>query len=105
MVNAYFNEIPLLEYWPIVGDVTNSSRLSLLPFGYVNLGNRDEEGKYPNAAFDGIYVYAAFRTADKVDGEGMAYYRYMISNQPEMMVGQGDVNSFGANVRCVRDVQ
>ncbi len=105
MANAYFNEIPLLEYWPIVGDVTNSSRLSLLPFGYVNLGNRNEDGKYPNAAFDGIYVYAAFWTADKVEGEDMAYYRYMISNQPEMMVGKGDVNSFGANVRCVRDVQ
>lgn len=106
MVNAYFNDIAILEYWPVVGDVTNSSRLGLLPFGYVNLGDMDESGKYPYAAFDGIYTYAAFWTADKVEGnENLAYYRYMISSQTEMMVGEGDVKSFGANVRCVRDAQ
>lgn len=106
MVNAYINDIAVLEYWPVVGDVTNSSRLSLLPFGYVNKGEMDEAGNYPHATFDGIYVYAAFWTADKVeDDENMAYYRYMICNQPEMMVGKGDVNSFGASVRCVRDAQ
>lgn len=106
MVNAYFNEIALLEYWPVVGEVTNSSRLSLMPFGYVNLGNRNEEGRFPNAAFDGIYTYTAVWTADKVEGEeDMAYFRYIISNQPEMLVGKGDVNTFGASVRCVRDAQ
>lgn len=106
MVNAYLNEIAILEYWPAVGDVTNSSRLGLLPFGYVNRGEMDEAGNYPYAAFEGIYAYAAFWTADRVeDNENLAHYRYLISSQTEMMVGEGDVSSFGANVRCVRDVQ
>lgn len=106
MADAYINDIPVIEYWPSVGDVTNSSRLALLPFGYVNMGTMAEDGGYPYAVFDGIYIYAAFWTADKVEGEeGMAYYRYMICNQPEMMVGKADVSSFGASVRCVRDAQ
>lgn len=104
MVNAYINDLPLLEYWPIVGDVTNSSRLGLLPFGYVNFGTPDSEGGYPYADFDGIYTYSVFWTADKAE-DGMAYYRYMISNQPEMLVGKGEADSLGASVRCVRDAQ
>ncbi len=104
MADASFNETPIVQYWPAVGDVKNTSRLSMLPFGYVNLGNKNDEGKYHEAAFDGIFEYAAFWTADKVDGEeDMAYYRYMVVSQPDMMVGKGSVNSFGAMVRCVRD--
>lgn len=103
-VNAAFNGEDLLEYWPEVGDVDNESRLSLMPFGYSNLGNPTEDGKFPNASFEGFLDYAVYWTADKVDGqEDMAYYRYLISDQPEMYVGQGDVNTFGASVRCVRD--
>lgn len=104
MADASFNETPIVQYWPAVGDVKNTSRLSMLPFGYVNLGASDGEGKYPDAVFDGIFEYAAYWTADKVDGEdGMAYYRYMVVSQPDMMVGKGDMDSFGAMVRCVRD--
>ena len=99
-----FNGVKLLQYWPEVGDITNSSRLSMVPVGYANLGTRNDEGKYPAASFDGMFEYAVMWTADKVaDKEGMAYYRYLIANQPEMLVGQGDVNTFGASVRCVRD--
>lgn len=105
-VNAAFNGVDLLEYWPEVGDVDNESRLSLMPFGYSNLGNPTEDGKFPNASFEGFLDYAVYWTADKVDGqEDMAYYRYLISDQPEMYVGQGDVNTFGASVRCVRDAK
>lgn len=106
LVNAAFNGVSILEYWPVVGDVTNSSRLSMIPFGYANLGNMNEDGKFPGASFDGVLEYVAMWTADKVNGEeGMAYYRYMISDQPEMLVGKGDMNTFGASVRCVRDAQ
>ncbi len=105
-VSAALNGTQILTYWPEVGNVSNSSRLSMIPFGYANLGNGDSVGKYPDAAFDGIFEYAAFWTADKVEGEDdMAYYRYMIANQPEMMVGKGDADAFGASVRCVRDAQ
>lgn len=106
LVSALFNSVQFIEYWPEVGDITNSCGVSLLPFGYANLGNRNESGKYPNASFDGIFDYAVYWTADKVDGEdGMAYYRYIYVNQPGMLVGKGDVNTFGASVRCVRDAQ
>ena len=105
MVDASFNETPIVQYWPAVGDVKNTSRLSMLPFGYANLGTQNGDGKYPDAVFDGIFDYAAYWTADKVAGkEDMAYYRYMVVSQPDMMIGKGDVNSFGAMVRCVRDV-
>lgn len=103
-VNAAFANEAMLEYWPQVGVVTNDSRLSFLPVGFSNLGERNADGEYPLAAFDGLYEYAAVWTADKVDGEeGMAYYRYLVSDQPDFFVGKGNVKSFGASVRCVRD--
>lgn len=105
-VMAYLNENPMLEYWPEVGEVTNESGLAFLPVGYSNLGERDGKGQYPAATFDGIYEYAAFWTSDKVEDEdGMAYYRYLISDEPDFFVGKGDAKSFGASVRCVRDVE
>lgn len=106
MVNAYFNETALLEYWPQVGDVNNESKLSFMPFGYANLGIKDETGKYPSASFEGMKEYVAVWTSDMVEDEdGMAYFRYIITDQPEMLVGKGDVNTFGASVRCVRDAE
>lgn len=106
LVNAYFNSEAMLEYWPQVGDVTNESKLAFMPFGFANLGQVDESGKYPEAKFEGMAEYVAVWTADKVEGdEGMAYFRYIIADQPEMLVGKGDVNTFGAQVRCVRDVE
>lgn len=106
MVNAYFNETAMLEYWPQVGDVNNESKLSFMPFGYANLGIKDETGKYPSASFEGMKEYVAVWTSDMVEDEdGMAYFRYIITDQPEMLVGKGDVNTFGASVRCVRDAE
>lgn len=106
LANAAFNGVTMLEYWPEVGDVDNESRLSLMPFGFSNLGNASSDGKYPGALFEGLFDYAVYWTADEVDGEdGMAYYRYLISDQPDMFVGKGDVNTFGASVRCVRDAK
>jgi hypothetical protein len=47
--------------------------------------------------------YAVVWTADVVENEeGMAYYRYIINDQPDLMIGKGDRKSFGASVRCVR---
>lgn len=106
LANASFNGKTILEYWPVVGDVTNSSGLAMIPFGFANLGNADENGRFPGASFDGVFEYVVMWTADKVDGEAdMAYYRYMRSDRPEMLVGTGDVKTFGASVRCVRDAK
>ena len=111
MGNGYFNDELMWEYWPAVGDITNASGLSLIPVGYALLSSKatdpkqDEyvDGTYPQAQFKGYNEYAVFWTADMVeDEEGMAYYRYIICNQPEFMIGKGDARSFGASVRCVR---
>lgn len=104
--NASFNGVQIIPYWPEVGDITNDGKVGLLPFGYTNLRSIDGDGKYPDASFDGVFEYAVYWTADKVEGNAnQAYYRYMISNQPEMFVAKGDVKTFGASVRCVRDAK
>ena len=104
MANASFNGNLMWEYWPAVGEITNSSNLSLIPSGYANLGTVNEEGVYTYASFDGINRFAAVWTADMVEEEAdMAYYRYLIVDQPDLLVGKGDRQSFGAAVRCVRD--
>lgn len=101
-----FNGEQMLEYWPAVGQITNESGISLIPSGFSNLGIRNDGGKYPYAVFEGMNTYAAVWTADPVPGEeGMAYYRYLIADQPDFYVGKGDVSSFGASVRCVREVE
>ena len=88
-----------------MGDVNNESKLSFIPFGYSNLGTKSVDGKYPQATFEGMYEYLAVWTADAVEGESMAYYRYLRSDLPDMLTGKGDKASFGASVRCVRDAE
>ena len=102
MANARFNGVKLWGYWPEVGKITNESELSVIPTGFVNLGTKTSEGTYPYASFKGDYEYAAFWTADMAE-EGMAYYRYIYCKQPELMIGKGDIKTFGASVRCVRE--
>ena len=112
MGNADFNGTRMWNYWPEVGDITNATGISIIPVGYAMLGNKNSNANdenpnidftYPNAIFKGYQEYAFFWTADKVDGdERMAYYRYLINKQPDLMIGKGDTKSFGASVRCVR---
>ena len=111
MGNAYFNDQLMWEYWPAVGAITNESGLAMIPAGYSMLGVAEDDAqesifydnRYPQAIFKGRNEYAVFWTADKVaDEEGMAYYRYLICDQPDLMISKGDVRSFGASVRCVR---
>lgn len=112
MGDADFNETRMWEYWPEVGEITNTTGLSIIPVGYATLGDKDTAASnedpnfdftYPDAIFRGYKEYAAFWTADTVDGEeGMAYYRYLINKQPNLMIGKGNITSFGASVRCVR---
>ena len=39
------------------------------------------------------------------DDDAMAYYRYIVANQPDLFITKGDKKNFGASVRCVRDVE
>lgn len=106
MADVSFNSNKMWEYWPQVGEITNKSEISAIPAGYANLGEKAEDGGYPAASFFGMYEYAVFWTADLVDGEpDMAYYRYLICDQPDMYAGKGDIKTFGASVRCVRDAE
>ena len=91
MANATFNSDDLWEYWPAVGDITNSSGFSAIPAGYVT---------FPTETFKGVNEYAVFWTADE-EGD-MAYCKYLIYNQPDVYTYLGDKVSFGANVRCIK---
>ena len=103
--DAYFNGEQIIEYWPEVGDITNESNVGFLPFGYANLGEADSNGKHPSAIFGGMNEYSVMWTADAVDQTSMAYYRYLIYDQPDLFIGKAERSSFGASVRCVRDAQ
>lgn len=103
MGEIQFNTSDMWDYWPAVGEITNKGKLAVIPSGYANLGEKSEGG-YPTASFFGVNEYAAFWTADIVeDEEGMAYFRYLICDQPDMQIYKGDTKTFGANVRCVRE--
>ena len=104
MADAYFNGVKMWGYWPAVGKLTNESLMGILPCGYANLGTPDENGKYTSAKFIGTYEYSAHWTAD-MDENGMAYYRYIFGEQPDIMIGKGDTKTFGAAVRCVRKIE
>lgn len=104
IADAYFNNVKMWEYWPSMGKITNEANLGMIPTGFANLGQADKDGNYTSAEFSGVYEYAVYWTADKVEGnEDQAYYRYIYCKSPDMMVGKGDIKSFGANVRCVRN--
>ena len=94
MGNASFNKELMWEYWPSVGDITNGTGFSAIPVGYSNL---------TAGSFTGSYEYAAFWTATTVENEEhLAYYKYLICDQPDMFTGKADKESFGASVRCIR---
>lgn len=110
MADATFNGVRMWEYWPEVGDITDISRMDIIPVGYVNLSTRDESPKdhpyldltYPEASFTGLYEYAAFWTADTGASGNMACYRYLYAKDPTLRVGYADKKTFGASVRCIR---
>ena len=94
MGDASLNGEIMWEYWPVVGDITNASGFSAIPVGYANLASNN---------FLGSYEYATFWTATSVEtDDAMAYYKYLIVDQSGIYTGQGDKESFGAAVRCIR---
>lgn len=93
MGDATFNDYTMWEYWPAVGDITNSSGLAAIPVGYANL---------KTSTFEGTYEYAAFWTATTSEtNEKQAYAAYLICGEPDLYIGARDKTSFGASVRCI----
>lgn len=91
--DATFNSNTMWEYWPAVGDITNSSKFSAIPVGYTNL---------KTSFFEGVYAYAAFWTATEDDKhENLAYAVNMVIGEPDIYYGARDKESFGASVRCI----
>ena len=94
MGDAALNGETMWVYWPAVGDITNKSGFSAIPAGYANL---------TSDIFTGSYQYSTFWTATSVEtDDALAYYKYLIVDQSDLYTGQGDKESFGANVRCIR---
>ena len=105
LADVYFNGYKMWEYWPSLGKITNESRIGMISTGYANFGEQDKNGKYPTAEFVGEYEYATYWTADKVEGQdNVAYFRYVYCKYPDVMIGKADTKTFGAAVRCVRDI-
>ncbi len=93
MVNAKFNTALLWEMWPAV-DITNESRLAMIPVGIANISGNTRD-------FSGVNTYAAFWTSSP-DGEDRAFYKYLICGSPNVYSAAGDISSFAINVRCIR---
>lgn len=98
MGDIKFNQEAMWEYWPNV-KITNKLRLDITPCGYVILDTEGDKNK-----FQGMLEYASFWTSDSKDDD-LAYYRYFYEDKADIMLGSGSKESFGASVRCVRDVK
>lgn len=99
MVNAYFNDNRMWEYWPDV-KVTNVVGFSSLPTGYaVSTSSRND--------FFGGSEYAVYWTSDSMDvsgdGEEQGVYRMIFEQKPDVLLGTAHKTGFRASVRCVRD--
>ena len=94
MADATFNGTTMWEYWPAVGDITNSTGFSAIPVGYANVLTN---------SFTGATEYAAFWTSTSVeDDDSMAYIKYLIYTEPDLYTDAVDKKSFGASVRCIK---
>lgn len=93
--NLYFNGTRMWEYWREV-NVTNASRLSIMPAGYATIEGDDYK-------FGNVYEYAAFWTGDAV-GENDGLVRYIVSGYDTVYCGLMPKSDLGFSVRCVRDL-
>ena len=112
MVDAKFNskDNVMWEYWPDVR-ITNSSGLSMIPCGFANIYEDDDDPAGAFGVFSTVNQFAAFWTGtgneDYATGDepgySQAYFRYMDWNTPLLRIGTAPVLSFATTVRCVRD--
>lgn len=94
MVDAYFNDNKMWDYWPGV-DITNTTGLGVIPLGYVM--NNSSSG-----SFAGFGTYAALWTSTPAAEGDNVIYRYIYQDKPDVFPGLGDRNALSLNVRCIR---
>lgn len=93
MVEAFFQDEPMWEYWPAVS-ITNKFGFNAIPVGYVDiLDNFYTYEKYGE--------YAMWWTADQSGDTGT--YLYIFDEYPKVKKGQGDKKTLAMSVRCVMD--
>ena len=95
MVNAQFVEKDLWTYWPEV-PITNKIQFCALPFGY-------RDFTLENTPEDGYKEYACFWTADDDPSTDLGEFRYIYERKNSIETGEGDKNTLGLSVRCVKD--
>lgn len=95
MENISFNGTAM---WPFSRKIkiNNSARFSAIPSGYTLM-----EGS--SVKFSELYNYAVFWSSDKAEDGG--YCRYIYKDEDRLYSGVRDTKSFGASVRCVRDIK
>ena len=92
--DAYLNSKRMWEYWPQVSR-SNSTRLAIIPAGYVLTGN--------TPSYKRFYDYAAFWTATESETDPtMARYRYIYVEENEVRSTYGEKGTLALSVRCVR---
>ena len=95
MVDAYFNEEKMWDYWPKV-KITNETLISALPVGYATVSDDD-------VSFIGAGNYATFWTSEESSlDSGQGIYVYLNDETPDVMSASADKSHFAASVRCIR---
>ena len=96
---ASLNGAELWEFWP-KSAATDEFGFAALPSGW---SERRPGGDGQTDSFSDIMKYAVFWTATEYDSD-CAWYRFITDIDPDMHADVGHKDSFGASVRCVRDV-
>lgn len=97
MSDPYFNGEKYWEYWPAV-PIDNATGLCMLPAGYASI---DNDGV---CSFQDYSKRSVFWTAEKPT-DNMAVARYIYDDSNDLGAFKGDIDCFGASVRCVKSAE
>jgi len=93
IVDAYFNDDKLWEYWPEV-KMTNAVGFCAIPVGYASISGDDY-------SFNGASTYGVWWTSESYDSDN-GVVRYLIEADPDLYVGVQPKTNFATSVRCIR---
>jgi len=95
MVDAYFNENKMWEFWPEV-KIDNATGLGIIPTGYYLSSTQND--------FKDSDAYACFWTCESSSTDpSQGIYRYIYMKENDLKTGSVDKNTVSMVVRCVRD--
>jgi len=108
--DVYFNgstsDCKMWEYWPAVGTITNSTKLSLIPTGYGQIGHdaSSVDPKDWTYTFYGLWDFGAWWTSDEDASDTSCAYCAVIQERTDYISYDSMPKSyFAASVRCVKD--